>query len=86
MRHTLHIDTFMAAFFFFSSNQRFDLWRIFPIVPFFVFLFFFVHFFPSVMIALFFSCFVLLFRSLDFYGDCKLPRNNESLGIKKREQ
>lgn len=31
------------------------------------------------------SCFVLLFCSLDFYGDCKLPRNNDCLGIKKRE-
>ncbi len=45
---------------FFSSNQRFDLWRIFPIVP-FLYFFFFVHFFPSVMIALFLFCFTVSF-------------------------
>lgn len=58
--HTTHWH-FHGCLFFFSSNQRFDLWRIFPIVPFFVFLFFFVHFFPSVMIALFLFCFTVSF-------------------------
>lgn len=80
--HTTHWH-FHGWLFSFPLNQRFDRWRIFPIVPFFVFLFYLSTF--SLLWWLPLSCFVLLFRSLDFYGDCKLPMNNESLGIKREK-
>lgn len=81
--HTTHWHFHGCLFFLRTSALTFgEFSQLFPSLCFF---FFSLSTF-SLLWWLPLSCFVLLFRSFDFYGDCKLPRNNESLGIKKREQ